>query len=234
MPTLKPSNGTVSSGAGAYIFERRTFAEDSVTSHSDYTRNSAVSTFGGETDLWNETIADPWAVDDVNSEDFGVAFRFQPTTGATVTVESVCVTVYYELTNSKGTIDNAMPDSFRGVTSKGPLRVTVGRNGEIWTANDPEGSWTQRTSNTTQDLYAVDYKRGLYTAVGANGTIVTSADGITWAVQSTDSVQDFYAVFTDDDTTMVGGTNLELLVGSSVANLSTGREYVDRYIDPEA
>jgi hypothetical protein len=233
MPTLKPANGTLSASEN-YIFQKRYFDEDTISTHSNYSRNSAVSNFGGELDLWNETTEDPWEVDDINSDDFGVAFRFQPTANATVTVSSICVTVHYELTNSKGTISNAMPDSFRGVTSKGPLRVCVGRNGEIWTANDPTGSWTQRTSNTTQDLYAVDYEKGLYTAVGASGTVVTSSDGITWAAQTLSTGQDLYAVLTDEGQTLVGGTNLETFVGSSVATLVTGREFVDRYIDPEA
>lgn len=64
------------------------------------------------------------------------------------------------------------------------LYVAVGQNGAI--ATSPDGiTWTSRTSGTTDVLYRVRYKAGLWLAVGAPGgggaaTILTSPDGITW------------------------------------------------------
>ena len=58
--------------------------------------------------------------------------------------------------------------------------VAVGNSGVIVTSNDGR-NWTQRTTETTQDLYAVAYNpSGAFCAVGASGTVLTSTNGITW------------------------------------------------------
>lgn len=47
-------------------------------------------------------------------------------------------------------------------------------------------TWTAQTSGTTQNLYAVASNSiNLTVAVGANGTIITSPDGITWSAAVT-------------------------------------------------
>jgi hypothetical protein len=41
-------------------------------------------------------------------------------------------------------------------------------------------TWTQRTSGTGNDLIGVAYGNGLFVAVGDDGTILTSPDGVSW------------------------------------------------------
>jgi hypothetical protein len=41
-------------------------------------------------------------------------------------------------------------------------------------------AWIQQASGTTKDLYGVTFANGLYVAVGAEGTVLTSSDSITW------------------------------------------------------
>ena len=64
--------------------------------------------------------------------------------------------------------------------------VAVGTAGIIYTASDPTGTWTARTSGTAQDLYSVmwDDSAGEWLATGASGTILSSTDGITWGTET--------------------------------------------------
>ena len=68
------------------------------------------------------------------------------------------------------------------------LYVAVGRSGAI--ATSPDGiTWTSRTSGTTDALYRVRYKSGVWCAVGAPlaggaARVLVSYDGITWSNQT--------------------------------------------------
>ena len=59
------------------------------------------------------------------------------------------------------------------------MYVMVAATGYIATSTDGQ-AWTQRTSGTTQDLWAVDYQNGLFIVCGGGGTILVSTDAITW------------------------------------------------------
>ncbi len=66
--------------------------------------------------------------------------------------------------------------------------IAVGLSGKIATSPDAI-TWTDRTSGTTDDLYRVRYKAGLWCAVGeppATGAarVLLSTDGITWTNQT--------------------------------------------------
>ena len=64
--------------------------------------------------------------------------------------------------------------------------VAVGTAGIIYTAPDPTGTWTARTSGTAQDLFSVmwDDSASEWIATGASGTILSSTDGITWGTET--------------------------------------------------
>ncbi len=49
---------------------------------------------------------------------------------------------------------------------------------------DGLGSWTQRSSPGTNDLFGVVFGNGQFVAVGDNGTILTSADSTNWIAQN--------------------------------------------------
>ena len=71
----------------------------------------------------------------------------------------------------------------------GPIYVAVGAGGKIYrnTTGGLTGAWTEETSGTVQDLYGVSYVNSLFVAVGANGTLLTSPDGITWTAQTSNT-----------------------------------------------
>jgi hypothetical protein len=53
-------------------------------------------------------------------------------------------------------------------------------------------TWTKRTSNTNAGLRAVAYGNNMFMAVGDSGTVLTSADGITWVKRNTGRLQCYY------------------------------------------
>ncbi len=71
--------------------------------------------------------------------------------------------------------------------------IAVGDGGAIYKNITPaiSGAWTKVASGTTQNLYGVSYQyatlysTAMYIAVGANGTLLTSPDGVTWTPQNT-------------------------------------------------
>ena len=60
------------------------------------------------------------------------------------------------------------------------LQVRVGAAGLIATSPD-NLNWTVQTSGTSQELYDIDWDGGFLTVVGDSGTVLRSADGVTWA-----------------------------------------------------
>lgn len=73
--------------------------------------------------------------------------------------------------------------SLRGLTTNNSTGVTiVGQDGNIWQSSDLGLTWDNRTTgnpNTTR-LWEVEYIGGIYIAVGNDGVIITSSDGINW------------------------------------------------------
>ncbi|MEI6733638.1 MAG: fibronectin type III domain-containing protein [Comamonadaceae bacterium] len=71
----------------------------------------------------------------------------------------------------------------------------VGDGGLVLLSSDA-AAWTPQTSGTTQNLYAIASNSiNLNVAVGANGTIISSVDGVTWTpASSSGTTRDLYAV----------------------------------------
>lgn len=63
------------------------------------------------------------------------------------------------------------------------LWVAATSDGDIYTSPTASGagSWTVRDPDTTGELKAVRYTGGKFVAVGANGAVTISDDGVTWA-----------------------------------------------------
>ena len=82
--------------------------------------------------------------------------------------------------------------NFRGIASNNSNEIIiVGQNGNIWQSNDLGLTWDNRTSGngnagngTDSRLWEVEYINGNYVAVGNDGGIITSTDGITWSTQT--------------------------------------------------
>ncbi|WP_221176014.1 tandem-95 repeat protein [Brevibacillus fluminis] len=70
--------------------------------------------------------------------------------------------------------------------------VAVG-DGKAYTSMDGN-AWSSTTTNSSM-LYSVDYGNNKFAAVGAGGTLITSADGVSWApTEQSNTAQDLYAV----------------------------------------
>ncbi|MER3480299.1 MAG: hypothetical protein C4327_07400 [Meiothermus sp.] len=55
------------------------------------------------------------------------------------------------------------------------------------TVQQSGATWTAQTSGTTNDLIGVTYGNGIFVAVGLNGTLLTSPDGVEWTGRYSDS-----------------------------------------------
>jgi photosystem II stability/assembly factor-like uncharacterized protein len=117
---------------------------------------------------------------------------------------------------------------------EGPLAVTVGADGAIYTSADKGANWISRTSGTNNDLLGLAYRAGEFIATGRNGTVLSSSDGITWSSQAVGSPQDLYSVHARAGRVLIGGTNEELLYGSAIASLTHGKDVQDPFVDPNA
>jgi Pectate lyase superfamily protein/Major tropism determinant N-terminal domain len=113
-------------------------------------------------------------------------------------------------------------DTFRAAANDGTQWVFVGDGGTIFTTNNT--TLQQQTSPTTNNLYDITYSStlNLFVAVGANGTIISSLDGITWNTQVSLTTNDLNKVIFDTNTNKfitVGGQGTILV--SSNANTWT-------------
>jgi hypothetical protein len=66
------------------------------------------------------------------------------------------------------------------------LWVAISDTGGLATASDPTGTWTARTSGTSNHLYGGWWSAtlSLFVVVGASGTILTSANGTDWDIRT--------------------------------------------------
>ncbi len=74
-----------------------------------------------------------------------------------------------------------------GNSPAGLVFVAVGAGGKIFTSPPDLSAWTLAAFNAGADLFNVFYTSftGSFVATGANGTLLTSPDAITWTRQST-------------------------------------------------
>jgi hypothetical protein len=76
-----------------------------------------------------------------------------------------------------------------GIVSGAVVYVAVGNGGKIFTSTDNLITWIPTAaSKTTNDLYNVSSPNGFFVATGANGTLLTSPDAVTWTAQSSNTL----------------------------------------------
>jgi hypothetical protein len=85
----------------------------------------------------------------------------------------------------------------------------------------PLDNWVQRTSPTTNTLSVVTYGKDLFVAVGLSGTIVTSADGVTWRKQQSGTTGDIYGVTYGGDRFVAVGANGLVISSPNGTNWTT-------------
>ena len=79
------------------------------------------------------------------------------------------------------TIVKRHPATMFGVAHGNGLWVCVGAKGLIWTSPNAGDSWEEQSSGVTNDLVVLDYVGGLFITADSYGSILTSADGISWS-----------------------------------------------------
>lgn len=91
--------------------------------------------------------------------------------------------------------------NLNAISSNGAIAIAVGDNGVIRRTGDG-GSWSTITSPTTQNLYGVSYSSsGIWNAVGAQGTLLTSTDGgVTWTATASGTSNDLRSVVAQTST----------------------------------
>lgn len=98
------------------------------------------------------------------------------------------------------------------------LYITVSNSGVINTGTSAL-VWTSRTSGTTQNLYSVVWNGTKLIAVGGNGVMITSTDGINWSPIYTDP---YISRF---DSIVWNTTRSEFIVCGYKSNTSSGYTY---------
>jgi hypothetical protein len=79
-------------------------------------------------------------------------------------------------------------------------------------------TWTQRTSGTGNELEGVAYRNGLFVAVGQDGTILTSPDGVNWTAQTSGTSNWLYEVAYGNNTFVAVGRNGTILTSPDGVN----------------
>jgi hypothetical protein len=126
--------------------------------------------------------------------------------------------------SSVDTVTWTQPATGTGVTSDlyglasngGGGFVAVGAGGTIIYSGNSGATWTTATSGTTNALYSVSYVNGMYVAVGAAGTLLTSPDGANWTTIPALTAADLKSVAYGGQTLSGGvysGTNTYVVVG---------------------
>jgi photosystem II stability/assembly factor-like uncharacterized protein len=103
--------------------------------------------------------------------------------------------------------------------------VAVGAEGTIYTSVDSGVTWVKQTSGVTVTLRQVIFHystgtSGDFIAVGDEGTVLRSADGLTWSKMGFPSTDDILSIASD-------GTNASLTQRNLYASSRTGRFYVN-------
>ncbi len=116
-------------------------------------------------------------------------------------------------------INYATSSNLNGGSYFGTYKL-VGDGGLVLASSDAV-TWTAQTTPTTQNLYAIASNgANLNVAVGANGTIITSPDGVAWSLAANSGTsRDLYAV---GYSTYNSGTWVAVGAGGTVVESADG------------
>lgn len=82
-------------------------------------------------------------------------------------------------------------------------------------------TWTNRTSGTTNALNGVTYGNGQFIAVGNNGTIITSPDGITWTTRTSGTSNGLLGIVYGNGQFIAVGNSSTILTSPDGVNWTT-------------
>lgn len=191
------------------------------------TARDGAGVYNGDTSLSGHTVTPPFNVTGLRN---GVQYAFTVnarTDGGAGGVGATPVTQTPRLAgqtwSSLGNLPNA--SNIRSMTYGGlasPLNaayaafvfVAVGEGGAVYSSNDNQKTWTSRSLPATaagRQLNDVTFAFGRFIAVGDAGTIVYSADGVTWSASTINS------------TASLSNTNLTAMAFSGATLMAVGQ-----------
>ncbi len=108
-------------------------------------------------------------------------------------------------------------------TNNAGTYIAVGAGGSISTSSDSGSTWKAVSSGTTRDLYAIAYgsngSSNVFIAVGAQGTVLSSADGLTWTSVAAPTTADLKGVsYAAVPTTVAGVVTSSTVTWVAVGN----------------
>lgn len=134
-----------------------------------------------------ETGAIKWVIQGLGGQGFGQAQAQIKTFGVNSFAQAQgtlkVTTNKFGQANAKIVIGQLPPTTWSLVASLGPARfgnsiwVAAGSSGTIWTATTPVGTWTQRTSPFSSNIYDIEYGAdGYWVAIGDTSVIAYATD----------------------------------------------------------
>jgi len=112
-----------------------------------------------------------------------------------------------------------------GLVGGSPTYVAVGNSGAVYRSNDGV-AWSSVTSGTTNALNSVAYGAGVFTAVGASGTVLTSSDGgATWTIGTSGTTNALNSV------RFINGQFIAVGASSTVLTSPAGATWTPRTVD---
>ncbi len=108
----------------------------------------------------------------------------------------------------------------RGLTAGPGLYVAVGDGGVIFTnSNDGvSADWSAQNAGVSDNLVAVNHVNGRYFALGENGVLLSSVDGIDWTEQTTNTVNTLRQIAASTDRYVVVGDTGTVLDSTDASN----------------
>jgi len=195
-------------GAGQSVFV------DSVSnplSYNPFTGALAATTFVGA--LTGNAATSTTATNLTN----GSIFTTKTTTGSISGASITAPDRAYSITNASspviltiGGVLSSLPTSYTAFVSS-LISPTLDINGD-------DNTWTSRTSQfgTFSQINSVGFGVGLFVAVGGNGSLSTSTDGINWTARTSALTSAIQAVGTG-----VGGGTVRYVVGGQLGGLAS-------------
>ena len=106
--------------------------------------------------------------------------------------------------------------------------IATNTSGGTNTGTDPNstiseiitGAWVPQTSGTAQDLYSVAFVNGDFLAVGQQGTMLSSHDGVNWTKRNTGTSNDLLQVAYGAATYVAVGSNGTIISSADSATWS--------------
>lgn len=183
--------------------------------------------FGGDNDLFG---ADEITKDDIADPNFEIKYQADAPAGKSLQVDSVIVEVFYTIELDEYDPTGILPwapspyaDAAVGTPNGVATLVIVGFGGILQYSINGGVTWNAANSGVADTLWGVTYADDQFIAVGENGTLITSPDGINWTRQQSGTTEHLFSPIYDrvnEKLVVVGKNENKVTKGINEANWS--------------